>query len=84
MVPILGLHFTVCRQALQGFSEEVSNHQVRKLLKIPVFMPECFLRVEIAEEDGRVLFGTELTSSIETHFRNKLVTGIELNRHPGN
>jgi RNA-dependent RNA polymerase len=77
-VPIFGLNLTVCREAVQGYSEEVSNRLVRKLLRNPGFTPESFLRVEVAEEDGQTFFGADLIGDVENHFRSRIMAGIKL------
>jgi RNA-dependent RNA polymerase len=65
-----------------GFETETSNRVVRKFIEEEKFSSESFLRLHIGDENGKKIFGFDLTSSIENRIRSAILSGIKVNgRH---
>jgi RNA-dependent RNA polymerase len=70
---------TPCRQVVVGFEAETSNRVVREFVEVHGYSPECFLRLNIGDEDGQKLFWSDLTEIMESRIRKTILSGLWIN-----
>ena len=73
------IRLTPSRQVLLGQDTEMSNRVVRRFVRDEGFHADHFLRVQVAEEDGRRIFFRDLSASVVERFKRILSAGVVIN-----
>lgn len=68
-----------CKARFDDIGIEMSNRVLRKFTRDGIFDSFDFIRVQVANENGRPLFADDMTTPVEERIHNTLLNGIEIN-----